>query len=156
MVYIFDTNSFIVVGHFFPKQFPSFWRLFDASAAKEQIISVREVYRELDNQTSRSHLRDWIERNKEIFLIPSKAEMLFVARIFSIPHFQQLVSQKQRLKGTPVADPFIIAAAQTRNACLVTEESVKDNASRIPNICNHFHIDCTNLEGFMDREKWQF
>lgn len=82
--------------------------------------------------------------------------MMFVSEIFSIPHFQNLVGQKQTLKGTPVADPFIIACAKVKNGCVVTEEVMKQGAARIPNICEHFGIDCTNVEGFMEREKWEF
>ena len=29
MAYVFDTNSFIVIGHYYPEQFPSFWEKFD-------------------------------------------------------------------------------------------------------------------------------
>ncbi|MCZ6821218.1 MAG: DUF4411 family protein [Calditrichaeota bacterium] len=63
---------------------------------------------------------------------------------------------KQRLKGTPVADPFVIASARIRQACVVTEEGKKKNAARIPNVCEYFGVDCTNLEGFMERERWRF
>ena len=54
--------------------------------------------------------------------------MIFVKKIFDIIPFQQLVAQKQRLKGTPVADPFIIASAKIKNACVITEEKKKINA----------------------------
>jgi hypothetical protein len=156
MVYIFDANSFIVLGHFFPKQFPSFWKVFDQEVSQGKILSVREVYLELENQASRPHLLEWIEKNKEIFLTPGAAETNLVLQIFAVPHFQHLLSQKQRLKATPVADPFIIASACSRNGCVVTEEAGKRNAAKIPNVCEHFSVQCTNLEGFMIRKGWQF
>ncbi len=156
MVYIFDTNSFIVLSHYFPERFPSFWGNFDEFVSEGKIISVREVFGELNVEVSKPHLHDWIVTNKNIFNKPSQEEMIFVREIFSIPHFQYLVTQKQRLKGTPVADPFVIASAKVRNACVITEEDKKKNAARIPNVCEHFNIDCMNLEGFMGREGWQF
>jgi len=83
-------------------------------------------------------------------------ETLFVSKIFSVRHFQYLVGQKQTLKGTPVADPFLIASAKVRKGCVVTGEKKKPNAAKIPNVCEYFGIDCTNLEGFMEREGWSF
>ncbi len=156
MIYIFDTNSFIVLGHYFPDRFPSFWERFNAAIAEGDIVSVREVFKELEGRGNRPHLQKWIESNKEIFLIPSPEEMKFVGEIFKVPHFRDLVTQKQRLKGTPVADPFVIAAAKIRNGWVVTEEEKKENAAKIPNVCEHFGIECTNLEGFMALQKWMF
>lgn len=156
MIYVFDTSSFIVVGHYFPEQFPSFWEHFDAAVSAQQILSVREVFRELDNESCRTHLRDWIARNKNAFATPTTPEAEFVASIFAVDHFRQLVTQKQRLKGTPVADPFVIAAAAIRNGCVVTEEMPKENAAKIPNVCEHFSVEWTSLEGFMAAEKWRF
>ena len=156
MDYVFDTSSFIVLGHYFPERFPSFWEHFDAAVSDQQILSTREVLRELDSQNSRAHLREWIGRNREIFTTPTPAETKFVSRIFAVGHFRQLVTVKQRLKGTPVADPFVIAAAAIRNACVVTEETRRENAARIPNVCEHFSIEWKSLEGFMAAERWRF
>jgi hypothetical protein len=156
MIYVFDTSSFIVLGHYFPSQFPSFWDHFNTAVADGQILSVREVYRELDNQSSRPHLRTWTEENKSIFLVPTPEELAFVRRVFAVGHFRQLVSEKQRLKGSPVADPFVVAAAAFKKGCVVTEEVRKDHAAKIPNVCEHFSIECTNLEGVMAREGWVY
>jgi hypothetical protein len=61
MVYVFDTSSFIVIGHYYPEQFPSFWDKFNQAVNLEKIISVREVFRELDQDASIDHLSDWIK-----------------------------------------------------------------------------------------------
>ena len=156
MVYVFDSSSFIVVGHYFPSNFPSFWERFNSAILESQIVSVREAYRELDNRATRHHLIDWVNRNKEIFLVPSPEETQFVAEIFSVRHFQQLINEKQRLTASPAADPFIVASAKVRNACVVTEESFKKNAAKIPNVCDHYGIECVTIQGFMDKERWRF
>ncbi|WP_241673727.1 DUF4411 family protein [Microcystis aeruginosa] len=83
-------------------------------------------------------------------------QTLFIAEIFSISNFKDLVSQKARLQGKPVADPFIIATAKIKDGCLITEEALKPNAPKIPTVCQHFSIDCTNVQGLMEREGWQF
>ncbi len=121
-----------------------------------KIISVKEVERELQRYTRYPHLSDWIKRNKNIFVKPGTAETQFVRQIFLVPHFQNLVNEKNRLTGYPCADPFIIALAKTINGCVVTEEKEKPNAPKIPNVCDHFKVPFTNLRGFMEREKWKF
>ena len=156
MTYVFDTNSFRVLGNYYPEQFPTFWETFNRAVAIGKIVSVREVRRELEIQAHHTHLFDWIEGQKGIFLPPSPAETRFVSEIFSVPHFLTLVNQKSLLEGRPCADPFIIAKAEVINGCVVTEESQKPNAAKIPNVCDRFEIDCTNLQGFMEREGWRF
>jgi len=156
MTYVFDTSSFIVLGHYFPGPFRSFWERFDSAVSLSQVLSVREVYNELDNNSSRPHLRKWIGENKHVFLIPTEAETNFVSDIFAIPRFRELVGAKQRLKGTAVADPFVIAAAAVRHAHVVTEEAARESAPRIPDVCRHFGVECINLEGFMALEGWEF
>ena len=156
MVYVFDTSSFIVIGHYYPEQFPSFWDKFNQAVNLEKIISVREVFRELDQDASIDHLSDWIKQHRSIFMTPSTAATQFVSTIFSVPHFQALVPERNRLAGRPNADPFIIAMTKVINGCVVTKEKERPNAAKIPNVCRHFGVDCTNLQGFMKRENWSF
>ena len=156
MIYVFDTSSFRVLGNYYPDRFPSFWEMFDGLVAAGRIVSVREARRELEDQSTKAHLDRWVDRNKRIFLSPSAEETEFVRRIFEVGHFQQLVSDRNVLKGGPVADPFLIAAAWSRGGCVVTEESMKENAGKIPNVCERFGVDWTNVEGFMERESWTF
>jgi hypothetical protein len=156
MVYVFDSSSFRVLDHYFPQRFPSFWKRFNGSVQTTEIISAREVYKELKGQGIRPHLNDWIDLNKKIFLVPGPDETAFVGQIFAVRHFQQLVAERQRLKGIPVGDPFVIAMARARNGCVVTEESKKENAAPIPNVCEHFGVACCNLEVFMETKGWQF
>lgn len=156
MAYVFDTNSFSVLGNYYPEQFPSFWREFEQAVASGKVLSVREVYRELESYARHPHLTDWAESHRSIFTPPTPAEMRFVNDIFSVRHFQMLVDEKTRLNGRPCADPFIVARAKIVNGCVVTEEKVKPNAARIPNVCQHFEVDATNLQGFMAKEGWTF
>lgn len=90
MLYVFDTSSFIIMGHYFPLSFPTFWQNINDSVAKDELISVREVYNELNGQCSRAHLEAWVQDNKKIFKTPNADETAFVAAIFAVPHFQQL------------------------------------------------------------------
>ena len=66
MAYVFDTNSFIVISHYYPQQFPSFGDKFNQAVEVGKISSVKEVFRELDQEASAPHLSDWIKRHKNI------------------------------------------------------------------------------------------
>ena len=156
MTYVVDTSSFRVLGHYFPDRFPSFWARFNEAVASSRIYSVREVYKELERQVTRQHLLDWAKSNRAIFCAPTAEETHFIAQIFAVLHFRYLISQKQVLTGGPAADPFVIAAANARGACVVTEEARKENAARIPNVCDHFGIRCCSLESLMEQEGWSF
>ena len=156
MAYVFDTNSFRVIGNYYPDQFPTFWRQFNQAVINGKIISVREVRRELEFYTRDPHLSDWVKPQRHIFMEPRPFEMQFVSEIFSVPHFLNLVNKKNQLTGRPCADPFIIAKAKFIDGCVVTEETLKPNAAKIPNVCERFEVDCTNLQGLMEREGWTF
>ena len=84
---------------------------------------------------------------------------------FQVKHFQSLIGIQQRLKGTPVADPFVIACARIKQGTVVTEEGwlrpsdklvPKPNAAKIPNVCAHFKVPCVDLEEFMQQQGWAF
>lgn len=157
MIYVFDNNSMRVISHYYPERFPTFWRQFDAAVAESSVFSVREVYNELINWgAAQEWFLRWLKRHRSMFVVPEPKETLFVAEIFKVPHFQALVGGTQQLKGQPVADPFLIACAKVRGGTVVTEEGKKLNAAKIPNVCEHFEVPCTNVEGFLTASGWQF
>ena len=102
------------------------------------------------------HLIDWCNGNSHIFLPPTDEESELVVRIFAIPHFRQLISAQSQLLGRPVADPFVIASAGVSDGTVVTEETYRPNASRIPNVCEHFDIRCINVQQFIADLGWTF
>lgn len=157
MPYIFDTNSITALSFYYPERFPTFWKLFDAAVHGEEVISVREVSRELDSHTFlQPWLAEWLKQHKDIFRTPTAEELHFVTDIFQVKNFQTLVGEKQRLRGTPVADPFVIACAKICNGTVVTQEVKKEGGAKIPNICDYFKIKCTTVEGFLAENGWRF
>lgn len=155
-MYIFDTSAFIVLKHYYRQSFPSLWTGIEELIDGGLLASTREVYNELQSYNDADYVQTWASEQKEIFATPSNQELEFVARIFQVPHFQALISQKATLKGTPVADPFVVAAAAIKNATVVTQESLKPNAAKIPNVCDRFGIRCIKLEEFMREQGWNF
>ncbi len=165
MTYVFDTSSIRALQHFYPRVFRTIWDGLDALVSQERLISTREVLHELERQAVSEDVLNWVKDRRAIFSTPSTEELRFVAVIFRVPHFQALIGQQQQLKGTPVADPFVIACAKVRAGTLVTEEgwvrpsaslTPKPNAAKIPNVCSHFGIPCIDLEEFMHQQDWKF
>lgn len=60
------------------------------------------------------------------------------------------------MEGKYSADSFVIARAKIVGSTAMTQEKRSPKAARIPNICEHFGIDCIDLEGFMQRQNWVF
>jgi hypothetical protein len=154
--YVFDTSGLCVLRNYFPSRFLTLWAHIDTLVKDGRLLSVREVLNELELFNDAPFIQEWAGAKKSIFYIPSAEETIFVAEIFKVQHFKSLISKKNLLTGRPVADPFIIAAGKIKKACVVTQEIKKEHAAKIPNICEHFHIKCTNVEGFMEMENWSF
>jgi len=155
--YVFDTSSLIdLFSNFYESRFPSLWRKFDQLVASQRLASVREASNEIQRHYRADRLTEWMRQNPSVFTEPTEGEVAFVKEIFEYTHFQTLISRKSRLTGQPVADPFVIARAKVFNATVVTQEHFRENAAKIPNVCEHFGIEWTDLEGFMEREEWAF
>ena len=155
-LYVFDTNSLSVFGNYYPTNFPSFWTEFDGLASSGGAHSCWEVRKELERLNRFEHLNDWADNHMKVFPKPTGSEMAFVAEIFKIEHFRQLIGKRQQLIGTPVADPFVVARGAILGACIVTEERLKPNAAKIPNVCQHFSVAYTDVEGFLNAMGWRF
>lgn len=158
MIYVFDTSSLSKLNHFFPGVFKSVWAGLDGLVQSGELISTREVWNEIERGDVDPHTNQWLKDRKQIFTTPTTDELRFVAQIFQIQHFHALIGEKQRLMGTPVADPFIIACAKIRKGTVVTEERLKPNAAKIPNVCQHASVGvpCIDLETFMQKQGWSF
>lgn len=156
MIYVFDTSSLRSLQHFYPSVFKTIWDGLDILVEQQVLISTREVWKELEEQNVSTDVMAWAKQNKQIFTMPNAAELQFVAQILQFPHFQSLIGEQQRLKGNPVADPFVIACAKIKEGTVVTEEQLKPNAAKIPNVCHHFNVPCINLEKFMQQQGWTF
>ena len=157
--YSLDTSTLSLIYRFYFKdRFPSFWIRFNELVVSGRASSVSEVEKELVGLSGLiSAVQELKLLNEYFFAQPSSDEQSRVAQIFVVPHFRNLLSAKAIAKGTPVADPFVIAKAwASPGMCVVTEERGSPNAAKIPNVCDYFNIECINLEQLMEREDWQF
>ncbi len=156
MTYVFDNSPLSTLfKNYYRRRFPSLWQHFDELVVNGDIISTREVLREIEDGAPES-LREWAALNRKLFTTPNVEEGAFVARIYAVKHFQQNIERQKMLKGGRIADPFIIAKAAVTDCIVVTMEQLRPNAVKIPNICDHFGIPCMTLEDFMESEGWEF
>ncbi|MDE2802795.1 MAG: DUF4411 family protein [Chloroflexota bacterium] len=161
MIYILDTNTISqLYRSFYPNQFPTLWSLFHSLVREGRACSVSEVEAELN---ARSAIQDAIRElkgfNSEFFAPPTAAEQEYLSRILAVSHFRNAIPERSLASGSPVADPYLVAkAGASLEECLVVTEEAADrpNAARVPNMCDYFHIQHTNLEGLMQREGWRF
>lgn len=157
-MFLFDTGSFSELFKFYPKRFPTLWNNFNELVTIGEIISVTEVFKELQ-RFNKETADIWLAQNKSIFIDPTNDEALFIQnRLFTTKsgHFKTLISKETMLLGKPCADPFIIAKAYTNNATVVTQERYKPGAAKIPVACKEFNIAVCNFEEFMEHQNWQF
>lgn len=156
MIYVFDTSAFSVLfRNYYRDRFPSLWALFDELVDDERLISTREAGHEVSD-SGLIPMLEWYNDNKQLFHTPNADEGLFIAQIYRVAHFQQNIEHRKILNGGRNADPFLIAKASVVNGTVVTSEKYKENATKIPNICKHFQVNCMSLEQFMAEENWTF
>ena len=157
MKYVFDTSSFIVLSQYYRDNFPSLWKNIEDLIKDEKIISVKEVFNEIESYPPETDLKKWVKENKKIFQPMDKEESHILSDIFKkYPEFQNMLKKKNILKGTPVADPFIVAKAIYIKGTVITEEAFQENGIKIPNLCKVKNVRCLKLKDFMKVHKWRF
>jgi hypothetical protein len=112
------------------------------------------VRNELESGNASTYIAEWVNANRNIFRTPTEKELGIVKDILSDPRFSGLIRRENILKGLPVADPFIIAAAKVHDGIVLTQENYKPNAARIPTVCEVFKVRCINLEQFSNEKNF--
>ncbi|MFW6025499.1 MAG: DUF4411 family protein [Candidatus Woesearchaeota archaeon] len=154
--YVFDTNSLLKLQSYSNDVFTSLWDEIEKLISQSRFISTREVLNELESYKDDNYIVKW-GKNNSLFEQPSKDEIKILRdEIFSVKHFRTSIKPKKIKKGKPVADPFLIAKAKVEDGILITEERYRRNSVQIPNICNSLGVECTNLDGMMEKEGWEF
>lgn len=163
MIYVFDTGVFSVWKHFYAERFPTLWDKLQENVDDDIITSVKEVRRELRAYEGETPIDDWAKNNPRIFTPPGEAEQKFVQWLMTQPRGQMLVAKRTIKKGTPVADPWLIAKARHINGTVVTTETRSNpphnsnpKQGKIPDVCDGLKIPCINLEEFMREQEWKF
>lgn len=158
MIYVFDTTSLsTILKHYYREDFPTFWQKLNEALQEQWVLSVHECEEELKDNFTDEEIQPLRTQKPGFFAYPEIPELVFIRDIYSVPHFRAYnLEPKKLLRGGHFADPFVIAKAHILNATVVTEEVLRANAAKIPNICEHFTIPCMCLRQFMQTEHWIF
>jgi hypothetical protein len=151
--YCIDANV-VIQGRKFrypPKHFPGLWGNIEHLIAMGRMHAPEMVKHELE--VAEDEIRDWIKRQRRLFVSLNKAQTDEVTRIQE--DFDNLVDHR---KGKSGADPFVVALAKVGGYTVVTLEnkSGRGERPRIPNVCDRYGINCVDLIGLMGLEGWTF
>lgn len=148
--YVVDTNIFrSLYNYIYQDVFPEIWEGIDDLIARNKFCSVSEVKKECDAQLR--HLPEFIMWEKDhahLFLKPGTDDIEMLRNIYKIPQLR--MKPKDILNKKAHADGFLVAKARVLNGCVVTNESpLSKDPAKIPNICEHFKVDCITLHDFL-------
>src|SRR6185312_16857286 len=107
--YIIDSSALFDLKRNYPSGvFKGVWDNFEKMCNSLEIISVREVRREVEK--GMDWLIEWAKNHSKIFLEPTNRELIYIGELQEkYPHLIDYNSDR------PAADPFVIACAKEYN-----------------------------------------
>lgn len=115
------------------------------------MVSPEEVRVELSAKDDLVY--EWARQQTSLFVPLDEQTQIATTEILAVfPKLVKALSRRNR------ADPFVIALAKVTGSTVVTAESHRGTSERprIPLVCAHFAIPCTNLLGFLREVGWTF
>jgi hypothetical protein len=125
---------------------PAFWSWLDQQFDAGVIYSSLFVYDELTDGSD--DLAEWAKFRKDSGMFVPPSDMVQATFRQIADYVNANFPQPQAQVFLDGADPWVIAEAKVGNAIVVTHEIlVPPNSSKvkIPNICQHFQVDCHNV-----------
>jgi hypothetical protein len=159
-VYCIDTSSLMDLDRTYPRvRFQRVWQNIELLIDNDLLIAPREVFYEL--KQGDDALFRWAKTKRNMFKPLESEQAKAASHILS-----QCPALIDPMKATPQADPFLIALAQVRGITgvgslfklthvVVTQEG-RNHPNKIPQVCKRLGIECLNLLGLFESEKWQF
>ncbi len=152
-VYCIDANVLIHAQRDYPpKCFPRLWENLDGLVSEERLISAWDVYEELKNHEGDVTYK-WAKKRASMFIeVDLEIQSVVVELMAEFPKLA-----KARL-GKTRADPFVIATAITRGACVLTHEGDDENENRpkIPYVCRQRGVSHARFPTLITAEGWVF
>lgn len=159
VVYSVDTSALIDLGRWYPRSvFRKLWQEMKVLVTQGRLIAPPQVREEIKRQDD--ELLRWVRAQKRMFVQLQSVHLQCVSEILG--HFPDLIDPN---KQTEDADPFVIAVALARKRghlfgsdyVVVTQERLRSHGRpRIPNVCQHYGIECLDIFQFFAREGWTF
>lgn len=156
IIYSLDTSALIAAFHErYPiANFPSLWRKIEELIRNGRLKMSQIVFEEAMRDTD---IKLWCDEYqlKPDFQVPiNELVQEQVSEVLS--EFPRLVDNRTGKSG---ADPWVIALALTaENYIVLTEENPTDSKNRpkIPDVCDHFNLQCIKVVDLIKRENWIF
>jgi len=160
--YCTDTSALIELHATYGSDvFVSLWQNVAELVKEGRLIAPREVLREIEKKDD--DLLKWVKNHRKIFREEEIEQIQSAQEILS--DFPNLIDPA---KETPDADPFVIALAIIENTkrqdflfkgqCIVVTQEKPSRGSRpkIPDVCQHYGIECISVAGLFRKEGWKF
>jgi len=151
--YVIDTNALVDLWRrSYPRDvFSTLWGSLEQMVDSGFVIAPWEVYRELDKVDD--ELLDWAKGHKPMFIQFDEDLQSTLTSVLS--DFQELVNLDAM---GPDADPYIVALARDNACTVITQENKAGpgGKAKIPNVCDHYSVNCLNLIEFFREQSWSF
>ncbi len=146
-----DTSALIDLSMQYPVDvFPSLWADLESLKSNDRLTAPRQVFEELRRKSDA--LLEWARANKDMFAEVTEEQRGLVSGILS--KFPELIDVK---KETAEADPFVIALAISDSCAVVTSERPgTPSRPKIPDVCDHYEVECLSLVEFFRQEDWEY
>jgi hypothetical protein len=134
------------------RHFKTLWERIEQMFKGGELISHVEVYEEIIDGGYQEQVA-WVKENKHIFRnydLPAEGD--FIARLGKD---DELFVHGRKQKANH-ADPWLVAQAKINNLTLVTEETGKGGAEKLPNVCSKYGIKCIDIFGLIQKKNWSF
>lgn len=158
MAYLLDANVFIQAKneHYGMDFCPGFWDWLLASNAVGIVASVTVVDAEL--QAGADQLAEWSAQRGTGFFLEPDTTVLTAARRIGQWVTGQTYSTAATNKFIGGPDHILISHALAKQLTVVTHEkrSNSKNTVKIPDVCNHFGIECITPFAMLRREQARF
>ncbi len=148
--YCLDTNVFIEPWkrYYSPQFTKGYWNLLKQYGKKGIIFATMEVKNEIKKIDD--DLLQWV-KTSELFREPDESVQTFLRKIME--KYSRLVDN---VKGRSMADPWVIAHAQSEGATVVTTEQKAPKKIKIPDVCEKENIPCIDIHDFVKELKIEF
>ncbi len=157
--YLLDANIFIEAkNRYYSFEIAEgFWEWLALLADEQSFLTIKEVREEIINSYQDDQLVAWLKAFPLKQFIDTDLEIQANQRkIANYVLNHEIFSPENKYRFLEKADPWLIATAMTRGYTVVTHESkvgVGTKKVKIPNICEVFGVDYTNLFEVMKAKK---
>lgn len=151
--YCVDTSALVDLRRrlYPPDVFPSLAARVQTIITEGNLVAPREVLKELEKVDD--EVLRWAKQHEKMFSNLDSQQRDLAHEILA--QFPRRVDSD---KTIPDADPFVIALARAKRWTVITSEKPATPGGRpmIPDVCQHYEVECLGLLDFFRKRGWSF